>query len=209
MKQLDLKRMMKLAAVKSGKDKSLSESLGGSVSLTQLECLPLEMQLQVANDEDISTTFRSPPATRKKRRRSPLSKSPSPPFKEASKRRSPSNEAHAESGTPVTKEAPLALPHQPTPLSKQPSFYQENIAPLQAFMDSNPEADKEAVEKVREFLLLCVSECRFSDVVKLLRSIKNRNDTWSGSAYQDIRAIVNEHVRKALGRPLDLQGLSL
>lgn len=45
MRQLSVKRMLKLAAVKSGQDTALSNRLGGSVSLTQLECLPLEMQL--------------------------------------------------------------------------------------------------------------------------------------------------------------------
>lgn len=43
--QTDLKRMMKLAAVQSGKEQT-------DISLTELDHLPLEMKLQVVNDDD-------------------------------------------------------------------------------------------------------------------------------------------------------------
>ena len=76
-------------------------------------------------------------------------------------------------------------------------------------MDANPEADVDASSKVQEFLCLCINERRFSDAVKLLRSIKNRKDSWSGNVYNDIVKSVNEQTRSVLGRPLDLKGLGL
>jgi hypothetical protein len=187
--------MMKLAAIKSGTDNTLSESLGGAVSLTQLECLPLEMQLQVANDEEIFSGYQSPEPGRKKRRRSsPNARS------SATDTKAVANQGLEE----VARPQQLLIPLEPLA-----SFYQENVVPLKIFMDTNPEADVDASSKVQEFLCICINERRFSDAVKLLRSIKNRNDSWSGNVYKDIAKSANEQTRSVLGRPLDLEGLGL
>lgn len=207
MKQLSVKRMMKLAAVKSGADKTLSESLGGAVSLTQLECLPLEMQLQVANNEEIFSRYRSPRSARKKRRRS----SPQPAKRsssEASRARANGYQEETNGQRDVDEASELTQDKAPLAL-EQASFYQENIAPLKVFMDANPEAAGDASRKVQEFLSLCITERRFSDAVKILRSIKSREDSWSGNAYQQLVTAVSEQTRSALGRPLDLEGLGL
>ena len=205
MKQLSVKRMFKLAAVKSGQDETLSDTLGGSVSLTQLECLPLEMQLQVANNDEIFFGHRSPSSTRKKRHQLREAGTITGHHDKASRPKDTNGsqkECRGEENEPVVRyRAPL--------ISEQPSFYQENIAPLMHFMDANSEAEGEAVQTVLEFLHICVGEHRFSDAVKLLRSIKNRDDTWSGNAYQEILASVNEQTQAALGKPLDLKGLGL
>lgn len=56
-RQTNVQRMLKLAEVKSHP---------GNVSLTQLECLPLELQLQIANDDGDDTLRKSSrPTTRK------------------------------------------------------------------------------------------------------------------------------------------------
>jgi len=209
MKQLSVKRMFKLAAVKSGKDETLSNSLGGSVSLTQLECLPLEMQLQVANNEEIFSGLRSPGCARKKQRRSTATGSTPPVRDKASKARAKVPQKQRQNFQDAIEEEALAAQYRGPLISEQPSFYQENIAPLKVFMDANPEANVEAVQKVREFLQICVTERRFSDAVKLLRSINTRGDAWSGDAYREILSSVNEETRAVLGRPLDLQGLGL
>lgn len=212
MKQLSLKRMMKLAAVKSGKDTSLSDSLGGSVSLTQLECLPLEMQLQVANNEELLSGYRSPSgsARKKLRRSSPLQRTSPVNTNKTSEAQSREGRQAVDSndqrdGIEELPSAPSKVPI----LSELSNFYQENIAPLKAFMDANPDAEDAALQKVKGFLCLCVTERRFNDAVKLLRSIKNRDDAWSNNAYQEIREAVNEHTLIALERPLDLKGLAL
>ncbi|VEU43601.1 unnamed protein product [Pseudo-nitzschia multistriata] len=56
-RQTSLKRMMKLAAVKSGHERT-------SISLTQLEQLPLEIKLQVVNHDDQRVGVLSKPAPR-------------------------------------------------------------------------------------------------------------------------------------------------
>ena len=128
MKQLSLKRMMKLAAVKSGQDKSLATTLGGSVSLTQLECLPLEMQLQVVNNDEVETRRRNTGSvsSRNRRKSAPVPKPETKESASCSKVNEPvevAMQAHVTMGAANHHSAPL--------LSEQPSFYQENIAPLQ------------------------------------------------------------------------------
>jgi hypothetical protein len=207
MRQLSVKRMLKLAAVKSGQDTALSNRLGGSVSLTQLECLPLEMQLQVANDEDIDCPFRTTSSPPLKARRSIVSES------RPRASNSPSSNTADESKLSRDREGDVfteAETNYTAPLiSKMPSFYQENIKPLKEYMDANPNASDDASQKVRDFICIVVAERHFVDAVKLLRSIKNRRDDWSGHVYQTIRCVVDERTRKVLGRPLDLQGLGL
>jgi DNA repair protein REV1 len=207
MRQLSVKRMLKLAAVKSGQDTDLSTRLGGSVSLTQLECLPLEIQLQVANDEDIdcpSRTASSPPL---KARRSIGSESrlrvSSSPVSNAANELKVSRDREGVVSTQASTD--YTVPS----ISQMPSFYHENIRPLKEYMDSNPDLSDESLQKVRDFLCIVVTERRFVDAVKLLRSIKNRGDEWSGHVYQAIRSAVDERTKEVLGRPLDLQGLDL
>ena len=50
LKQASVKRLFTLAAVKAGQQ-SLCQTLAESVSLTQLECLPFHLQLEVANGQ--------------------------------------------------------------------------------------------------------------------------------------------------------------
>ena len=56
-RQYDVKCMLKLASIKSGEDKLNYE--GGQVSLTQLDSLPLDIQLQVANEGNASIQYQS------------------------------------------------------------------------------------------------------------------------------------------------------
>jgi len=58
-RQTDLKRMMKLAAVKSGHDRT-------GISLTQLDELPLEIKLQVVNEDNRQLGVLSPRSSRPK-----------------------------------------------------------------------------------------------------------------------------------------------
>jgi hypothetical protein len=207
MRQLSVKRMLKLAAVKSGQDTALSNRLGGSVSLTQLECLPLEMQLQIANHEDIDNCRRTAS--------SPLLKGHRPIVSEPRSRASSntSSKAMDESKVSIHRQADVVEQEEfdyTAPLiSEMPSFYQENIKPLKEWMDKNPDASDEASQKVREFLSIVASERRFADAAKLLRSIKNRRDEWSGRVYQEIKRKFTERTREVLGSSLDLQRLGL
>jgi hypothetical protein len=208
MRQLSVKRMLKLAAVKSGQDTDLSNRLGGFVSLTQLECLPLEMQLQVANDEDIDSPFRTTSSPSLKGRRSLVSESK--PRASSSPSSNAANESKVSTRDQEGVVSTQAEPDYTAPsISQTLSFYQENIKPMKEYMDANPDISDEVSQKIRDFICIVVRERRFVDAVKLLRSIKNRGDEWSGQAYQAIRSAVDERIKEVLGRPLDLKGLGL
>ena len=53
LQQVSVKRMLKLASVKSGWDKLKEMDGSANISLTKFEFLPLEMQLQLANNNKI------------------------------------------------------------------------------------------------------------------------------------------------------------
>jgi DNA repair protein REV1 len=189
-RQTDVMRMMRLAAVKSGRE-SLPSLGGQSVSLTQLESLPLEMQLQVANEDDYSLGGRSPESKRKK----------APP--------SSNGRWKSDKSCPPPADSEFVAPEQWTTNCDQPpvvdpcEFFLDNVRPLNVFMDENPETSREAVNEVTEFLSVCVAEDRVSDVVVLLRSIKNRTDGWGSFAFGPIFDEVNKKVEEQLGAGLD------
>jgi hypothetical protein len=189
-RQTDMRRMMKLAAVKSG-EHVLSSAFGEPVSLTQLDSLPLEMQLQVANDDDRPIGFLS------QKRRSAVSgdvRTERPPRE---KRRSRGKRKQS-----------FALPGEMLSLSSSKesmpgSFYVDNVKPLAIFLDENDSSDSEAFGNVVQFLEVCMNESRISDIVILLRSIHNRNDDWCGNAFDEIFDAVNSKTKTLLGHCLD------
>jgi hypothetical protein len=210
-RQTDVKRMMRLAAVKSGQE-SLREASGESVSMTQLGSLPLEMQLQVANGDDYlvgnfardktfddrtdrkkawKPTTRDSVETRERKFEKPV-----PRAKPAS--RPASSEGDPQPVISVPRKAVRADPR---------AFFRDNILPLTVFMDENPEADPEAASFVVQFLCLCVTEQGLSDVARLLRVIKNRGDAWSRDTLTAVVQAVNEKVDQIHGARLDPEWL--
>lgn len=214
LKQTSVKHHFQLAAVKSGKD-HLPGTLGGeTVSLTQLECLPLDMQLQIANNGQI----KSPPASPTTRPRlSLVSKA------RASLSAKPLHDHMAV----VDLKVPSSEPILPIPVEQNggnkpnneetldtlekgvPSFYQDNIAPLHSFLDENSPDDEEAINQIMVFFTECSNQWRLCDVVTLLRSIRNRNDYWKDCAYSRILKHLDENTRELTGCNLDTSWLSL
>ena len=185
LRQTDMKRMLKLAAVKSKP---------GDVSLAELESLPLEMQLQVANNDTQRVGLLAPPPRGQhhqastdaiqRRRVLPRSESPNPL-------------ATTNSAAPAVPSLPEP---PPAPLN---DFYVSTIVPLTTFMDDHPDAGAEAQNMVLDFLHICISEHRLSDVVHLLRCIY-RHTSWRGVAYESIVGVVDRRVHTILQCGLDL-----
>jgi hypothetical protein len=196
-RQIDVRRIMRLAAIKSG-EQSLAPTFGDPVSLTELESLPLEMQLQVANHDN------GPVGILSQKNRITLP---------AKVRSQPQKRPQKNTVVPLTTEAVAVCPGDGCATypkysenaSKSGSFFMENIRPLAIFMDENNSSDEEAVNSVIQFLELCVEELRFSDAALLLRSIANRSDEWSGEgdAFEQIFDAVNTKSARVLGDGLD------
>jgi hypothetical protein len=210
-RQTNVKRMMRLAAVKSGQE-SLREASGESVSMTQLGSLPLEMQLQVANGDDYlvgnlarGKTFDD---------RTDRKKAWKPNVRDSAETRERKIEKPASRAKPAPRHT--LSESDPQPIVSVPrkavradprAFFRDNILPLTVFMDENPEAELEAVSFVVQFLCLCLTEHGLSDVARLLRVIKNRGDAWSRDTLTSVVQAVNEKVEQIHGARLDPEWL--
>ena len=179
--QTSVRRMLKLACIKSGE-----EQLGNNdVSLSQLDSLPLEVQLQVANGDDVTIVKRPKPKTRE--------------------HGSPRSLAAVQSSTIDDDDEIMAVQRPQI----ETNFHIENIAPLRDFISSNPNPDSDVVETVKEFLSLCVEEKRVDDAVTFLRTIKNVQDGWDGNIYAQLRDSTVDKIRSATGSMLDTRWLGL
>ena len=222
-RQGDVKRFFQLAAVKFGCNTTISPS--------ELQQLPLKMQLQLANNDHFavgslsqrkssrthgSRAGRSTPAAKIKetngaRRQLDLS-SPKSQRSEQSQPLERSAHNGKDNHEPLLNVADGGkwtdidgtagsenADHEPG------DFYSEDVAPLADFMDENREAPAEAVDQVVQFLCLCIKEGRMTDVVVLLRSIKNRRDAWKNHAYQEILSATVRTCREVEGCWLDVR----
>lgn len=211
--QTDMRRMMKLAAVKNG-DESIPGSSDLEVSMTQLDSLPLEMQLQIANGDNRPLGL----LPRKSRHasdsssgrsvRSRVETAASDPLKQCGskvwKESTIDHDAHI-----VIVDSDSDDDGQFAQISSGPtkqSYYQENIKPLMIFMDENDSISDEAVRQVLGFFHVVVAdEGRHHEAVVLLRSVKRRADTWSGHPFELIFEKVNTTIRRTFGHELDRQ----
>lgn len=207
-RQSSLQRMMRLAAVKAGKETT-------DISLTQLDQLPLDIQLQIVNDD-----FRKNPPHPKDRSHAPSNRRSSiqslsgdrdsmpsirrgePASEVTVKDKPPSSSFAHKIGEPfdmgaqkyslVNTEADEPIEHDPR------AFYLENVAPLKVFCDKNSSSACDTVEQVATFLKTCLTEGRSRDVVVLFRSLRNRADGWS-----------NQEVLNGIARALDSEQMKV
>jgi hypothetical protein len=210
--QTDMRRMMKLAAVKSG-DQSILGSSDFGVSMTQLESLPLELQLQLANDDNRPIGL----VPRKSRYSSDLSSGKPVRSRIGSlasdQSKSLGTRLQEESITEfdaevIVVDSDMDDPAVPLHIMSKQSFYQENVKPLMIFMDENSSNNEEAVNQVLEFFHVVVTEEeRHREAVVLLRSIKRRKDTWSGYPFNQILGEINSSMQRTFGYSLDCQML--
>ena len=183
-RQFDVKCMLKLASIKSGENKLSYD--GEQVSLTQLDSLPLEIQLQVANNENVteclvprkSTTF-----NRRGRRTEAL---------DIIELDDDSDDNHEHPAKESMSEEVRVEENEV-----------DDLVFLRDWMDAQDD-----VGKMKGFLCICVSEKRLDDVVSYLRLIRRRQDVWGGY-YQELLAAVEVAIFCEQERALDTVGLGL
>jgi hypothetical protein len=197
-RQTDVKRMFCLAAVKSGATALLNEC-GQAVSLTQLDCLPLELQLELANKDSNGLGALSPDKTIRKAAMSAHPKS------------GRTSETAQECEQIVDSSRPIAFRANETSdghviatqsLKGTANFARDNLRPLALFMDENPQVETAAMKQVIDFLCICVSENRLSDTFLLLRNISRRSDLWSAN-FDSVFDAVNNQVQVYFRASLD------
>ena len=177
--QASVRRMLKLACVKAGVEVSVGNRL------SQLEYLPLEVQLQIANEDDVKITKR------------------------------PKQQAiiagHSKETTDEMAQANYPqLVSEIMSSNDYNGFYHENIEPLRGFILSNPNPNSMTVEIVQDFLSLCVLEQRIDDAVVFLRTIKNMHEKgWGDEIYLLLRKSTLDAIVSKTGSILDEKWLGL
>ena len=184
--QPSVRRMLKLASIKSG-----VEELGNNdFTLSQLDRLPMERQLQLANGDAIEIVKGS---------KYRISKITITDHNDASDDEKSTFRTlqDDEQGRDSHKELPII------------NFHHANIKPLREFILANPKPDSEVVDTVQDFFSVCINERRIDDVVILLRSIKNMNDGWNSTIYSRLRDSILDLITFTTGDVLDVQWLGL
>jgi hypothetical protein len=216
-RQTNLKRMMRLAAVKSGRETT-------DISLSQLEHLPLEIKLQVVNDDLGPVGALSPrrpqsmkehPSTSMSNNRNALGIQPIDNAQEKVHEQTleVAIQSHVEEKSGPAEHETATIDDSPDsreePLLIEPvDVYQEDIFPLKLFLDENPPLDPEAMGSVVKFLVTCLKEGRLKDVVTLIRSIRNRQDDWSCKVVlEEIVRLLDETHLQQYGTRLDVDWL--
>ena len=204
--QIDMKRMMRLVSVKRGTDKL--EYDGEQVSLTQLDRLPLDVQLQVANDDTISTKSfsvyqsenqRDHPKARRSLYKSPIiidDKSDDDSRNEYDQ----AQEMHGD----IENDSSATVHYNEKTFNHEDE--ENDIKALSKWLHEKSKPEDEDINKLEEFLCICISERRVDDVVILLRLVKRK---WEINQYETVLGACNEHFMKFQGRNLDLRGLGL
>ena len=191
-RHIDMKRMMKLVSVKSGLEQIHYD--GGNVSLTQLDHLPLDIQLQVANSDNI--TMKIPPMSLQK---------PS-----ASRPRKILFDSPIEIEDEDVMEI-CSSENDRIMVSDVFDIVEENkdIKVLTEWLDERNDPSNEDIERLNEFFFICIKEMRVDDVVIFLRLLKRKSRSWTNNQYKDILKTCNDNMIECQGRKLDLQGLGL
>lgn len=83
------------------------------------------------------------------------------------------------------------------------NVFEEDILPLNHFLDENSCREPQALQLVITFLKICLKEGRSKDVITMLRSIKSRIDDWSDDV------ILSEVIREVDSEYLKLHGSRL
>ena len=191
LRQLSLKRMMKLASVKSGQD-------GSSISLSQLDDLPLELQLQIANNDE------GPLRRRRQQTRGGARGSPHrtiDKFSTAQYLSGDDDEDDVETEPSNLQVIDLECG------DREGDFYRANILPLSHWMNERPDPSREDIDHVKEFFSTLSREKRIDDVASLLRTIKRRGDIWGRKVYDDLLDSIDNRLIASEGRRLDRSNL--
>lgn len=209
-RQTDLKRMMKLEEVKSGKHKD------SGISLTQLDALPLEIKLQVVNEDYAplgALSQRKSSAPARSRRSSTGTSSngnnsssiPTSKFNGAAQVEKEKQDASHNEDSSVSDSQQSLKPAR-APLPEGPKdLYEEDLLPLKMFLDYSNPIDVEAVNHLKQFLIVVLQEERVGNLYTMARSIRNRKDEWSESCVlSDIMETLSKEHLERFGTPLDL-----
>lgn len=202
-RQLNLKSMLVLASVKSGKEPMKID--GEPVSLTQLQALPLAVQLEVANQDEMSLTSTysyciDSPQQFKNRVKALHTREESLDYPAFSLRNLTPPKKISNNNEPQDTFKSI----HPAPVEKveETNYLRDDVIFLRTWLDSNLPNSIDGspltpLMKLTEFLCLCVDEKRLEHAIVFLRMVKHRRDEWGGEScyYQSLLDNVKKHVK--------------
>ena len=211
-RQLNLKSMLVLASIKSGKEARKID--GEPVSLTQLQALPLAVQLEVANQDEMSlesnysnciyspqrhknrwkTSCTTDKVTKKNTAASCLTDS-------TSTKKQCNNDELQDSLISTDSLAAIQVVEESHCLIDDVNF-------LRNWLDTHVPQSADCsthspLMMLTEFICLCVDEKRLEHALIFLRMVKYRQDEWRGIYYQLLLDNVKKHVKSKHGVNLD------
>ena len=217
-RQTDLKRMMKLAAVQSGHERT-------NISLTQLDQLPLEIKLQVVNGDNQQIGVLSQHIPRRPGSiddRLPKKSSSNttnhtydssiPNSRRDEAKTHDNNDAFANSVATKTKKSPPKQESQSQQfrIIDKVDVWKEDLLPLREFLKDNcPVEYPKSVDMVVEFLSVVLKEGRLPSMVSMIRCIRNQtNNHWNRmEIFEPIVHRINELHQEQYGASLDVEWL--
>jgi hypothetical protein len=204
--------MLVLASIKSGKEARKID--GERVSLTQLQALPLAVQLEVANQDEMSlesnysNCIYSPQRIKNRWKTS-----------YATEKATIKNTASygLTDSTPTKKqcnddELQVSLlstdPLTTIQVVEESQCLIDDVNFLRNWLDTHvPQCADCSIQNplmmLTEFLCLCVDEKRLEHALIFLRMVKYRQDEWRGAHYQLLLDNVKNHVKSKHGVNLD------
>jgi len=216
--QPSMTQMMKLATVKSGRDQMRDKFSGDAVSLTELDSLPLRMQIQITNGLREGTSPRGKPTNhhdcgRKKNDTEPINISHPSQNNNFAAPSTPSNNDRGDDEQSTDQDY---VPQHPEDFySIDHTSLQNDILPLVHYLDETQNPEEDDVSHVCQFLRICIDEQRMCTVSTLLRAIRQRKDVWGcptssnnvsdGGIYWHILKEVEDHYWYKARKYLDTQ----
>ena len=199
MKQVSVKRMLKLASVKSGNEEIEGIYNHENISMTQLGALPLDLQLQVANNDENKLGLTN----------TSIRKQKNIPFK-----KNHQSKVTLSKSSTRTKNRNIEMEKTDDelhiPMDDVCSYtMKNNILPLSKWLNSIPSPTDDDVNHVISFFVNVINENRLDDTVSMLRHIKNREDYWSSKSYNEILKAITAHLWKERNCVLDISWLGL
>ena len=204
MRQISVKRMLKLASVKAGQDIIKGLYSDDHVSMTQLGALPLALQLQVANnDEDPvgSLAGKKRPKTRALKGHDTVCVPMKDDF---------STNTTCEVNVQQIVDSEVEQQHLFELYTEESNHNLIHyIIPLSKWLSSKPLPTQDDVDRVMDFFDIVISENRLDHVISMLRHIKNRGDDWSRAPYDFLLESINKLLASTKKCVLDLMTLGL
>jgi hypothetical protein len=204
-RQLNLKSMLVLASMKSGKEARKID--GEPVSLTQLQALPLAVQLEVANQDDMSLESNYSnriysPQRNKKRWKASYSRVKAT-LKDSASCLTTSTPTKNQSHNDELKDPRAAIQ-----IVEESQCLTDDVEFLRNWLDTNvPQSvdcsTQSPLMMLTDYICLCVDEKRLEHALIFLRMIKYRRDEWRGIYYQLLLENVKKYVKSKHGVKLD------